>query len=194
MPGIKVEELLHTSDELPRLAHLHKQSLGDTITSNRGVHTLERIYRRLTRSGHTVYRAAADGRTVGGLVVLKNALNRQSIFIVFTNPLSWIRTIRSLGPKDFLRQLVDLVAVKQIAKNLPLTDYGVALYVDETARRMGVAKTLLMRALMDADSRGVSYSADVMLENTAIRELYRTLGLREAGRTRFSVILTTSKA
>jgi len=58
---------------------------------------------------------------------------------------------------------------------------------------MGVAKTLLMRALADADSRGVSYSADVLLENTAIRELYRTLGLREAGRTRFSLILTTSK-
>ena len=112
MPEIKVEDLLHTSDDLPRLAHLHKQGLSDTITSNRGVHTLERIYRRLARSGHTVYRAAADGRTVGGLVVLRNALNRQSLFIVFANPFSWIRTIRTLGLKDFLRQLVDLVAVK----------------------------------------------------------------------------------
>lgn len=64
-----------------------------------------------------MYRAAADGRNVDGLVVLKNALNRQSLFIVFANPLSWIRTIRTLGWKDFLRQLVDLVAVKQIAKS-----------------------------------------------------------------------------
>lgn len=57
---------------------------------------------------------------------------------------------------------------------------------------MGVAKTLLISALADADRQGMSYSADVLLENTAIRELYAALGLREAGRTRFSVILTTS--
>ena len=127
------------------------------------------------------------------MVVLKSGLNKQSIFILFTDPPSWIRSINALGVKGFIRQLVDLVAVKQIAKRLPLTDYGVALYVDETARSMGVTKTLLTRALADANGLGVCYSADVLLENTAIRELYATLGLREAGRTRFSVSLTTLK-
>jgi GNAT superfamily N-acetyltransferase len=194
MQEVVIHELPQSADGLSLLALLHKQGLSDTITSNRGVGTIEKIYSRLALSGHTIYRATADTKTLGGLVVFKNGLNRQSIFIVFTNPLSWFCAIRALGLKDFLRQLVDLVAVKRIAQSLPPTDYGVALYVDEAARRMGVARSLLTRALADAELRGVSYSADVLLENTAIRNLYSALGLREAGRTRFSVILTTSLA
>lgn len=131
MLAVKVERLLYTSQEMLHLAQLHKQGLNEPMTSNRGVHAIERIYRRLAYSGHAVYRATTDGRTLGGLVVLKSGLNRQSIFILFNDPLSWIRSINALGVRDFIRQLVDLVAVKQIARQIPSTDYGVALYVDE---------------------------------------------------------------
>jgi hypothetical protein len=112
MSEVVIHELPSSADGLSLLALLHSQGLSDTITSNRGVGTIEKIYERLALSGHAIYRATTDTRTLGGLVVFKNGLNRQSIFIVFTNPLSWFNAIRALGLKDFLRQLVDLVAVK----------------------------------------------------------------------------------
>lgn len=164
--------------------------MPDTLTSRRGIKTIAGIYRHLVREGHSIYVATSHQRVVGGVVVVEQQKKSLAFFSLVYRPTSWIATARGLGASDFSRQLLDLVAVKRRTRNLSAHHYIVAVYVDPTSRRSGVARHLLTHAIARARERRVTLTVDTLLANTPAQQLYLDLGFISYAKTALSVIFT----
>jgi len=188
--SVRVQHLSLDSVYLPKLATLHAHCLPSTLTSNRGVKTIEGLYRLLLTHNHAIYAALNGDDVVGGLVVTKAGVQSPTTLLVLHRPWSWLRALGRLGPASFLNQVSDLAALhKQTGRYQP-HDYITALYISEQYRRTGVATALLHRCSAEAVSSNVGLGVDTSIRNEPALRLYQSHGFTERFRTRISVMLT----
>jgi len=191
--SISIEYVEPSSSLVDDAARLHVASLSDTLTSNRGAKTLGGIYRRLIRKGHSLFVARVDNTVVGGVMVMIHDVERATLFSVVYRPWSWISVLRHLGVRELVAQLRDLAHVMRCNARLAPHDYIVALYVDQSARRHGVARTLIARASAEATSRGVGLAVDTLSTNEPARTFYHSVGFREFAVTPRSQVFTWAR-
>lgn len=148
------------------------------------------IYRRLLGEGHSLH-LALDGETViGGVMVMLHGIRRANLFAAAYRPWSWLAVLARLGARETLSQFVDVIRVMRHTRALPPHDYIVAVYVDEGARRLGVARNLVAAVSADSTRRGVGVAVDTLRGNDAARRLYVSIGFREHASTSRSQILS----
>ena len=186
----RLQHLSPESDLVPRLAALHLQCLPHTLTSNRGMKTMEGLYRHLLSLNHDIYAAVQGADVIGGVVVTKAGVPAGTSSLLLHRPLSWILALRRLGPMKFFQQLADLVALQIRTRHWPPHDYIIALYVSERSRRLGVATKLLRQCAAAAASSHVTLGVDTAIDNVNALRLYRSNGFIERSRTRTSTLLT----
>jgi ribosomal protein S18 acetylase RimI-like enzyme len=175
----RIKQVESSSPFIDRAAALHVECLGDTLTSTRGAPTVAGIYRRLLCEGHALH-LALDGETViGGVMVMLHGIRRANLFAATYRPWSWLAALARLGVRETLSQLVDVAGVMRHTWALPPHDYIVAVYVDERARRLGVARSLIAAVSADSTRRGVGVAVDTLRGNDAARRLYVSIGFRE---------------
>lgn len=186
----RLQHLSLESDFVPRLAALHVQCLPHTLTANRGVRTVEGLYRHLLSLNHDIYAAVRGADVIGGVVVTKAGVPAGSRFLLLHRPSSWILALRHLGPTKFFQQLADLIALRIRISHWPPHDYIIAIYVSEQSRRLGVATELLRLCTAAADSSHVTLGVDTAIDNVNALRLYRSSGFIEQSRTKTSLLLT----
>lgn len=189
-PTLRFECVESNSPLIDDAARLHVESLTNTLTSSRGSQVVAGIYRRLVREGHSLYLAVDGDSVVGGLMVMLHGKSRAVGFTIAHRPSSWLTTVRKLGLRESLRQVFDLIQVMRETLKLAPHDYIVALYVDLRARRTGVARGLIGRAITDSSNRGVGLGVDTLQDNEAARRFYENCGFREWTLTTRSTIVT----
>lgn len=177
--AFRVERVESSSHLVDAAAELHVECLRDTLTSNRGVATVAGIYRRLLREGHALHLALDGEIVIGGVMVMLHGRRRASLFAAAHRPWSWLVVLARLGVRESLAQLADVVRVMRRTRALPPHDYIVAVYVDERARRLGVARGLLAAVSADSMRREVGVGVDTLQNNDAARRLYLSIGFRE---------------
>jgi len=185
----RIEQATANSKLLVDAARLHAQCLTSTLTSLRGANTIAGLYRYLVTHGHNVSLAIRNEQIVGGIVTLREKKRHSAMFMLSYRPWSWLSVLRKLGLRNLTRQLQDLFALQQRARELPRHDYILALYVAESMRHSGIARRLLKIVQDDARARGVGLVVDTLLDNSAARRLYATSSFSEHGETDLSVIL-----
>jgi len=190
--AFRVERVAAGSLLIDTAAQLHVACLAGTLTSARGAPVVAAIYRRLVRDGHSLYLAVEGDTVIGGVMVMLDGKRRATSYTASYRPWSWLSVVRSLGAGASLQQLRDLIQVMRRTGRLARHDYIVALYVDERARRLGVARSLLTRATADSSGRGVGVGVDTLRGNDAARRLYESEGFRELATTSRSRIFIRS--
>lgn len=190
--AFRVERVAAGSLLIDTAAQLHVACLAGTLTSARGAPVVAAIYRRLVRDGHSLYLAVEGDTVIGGVMVMLDGKRRATSYTASYRPRSWLSVVRSLGAGASLQQLRDLIQVMRRTGRLARHDYIVALYVDERARRLGVARSLLARATADSSGRGVGVGVDTLRGNDAARRLYESEGFRELATTSRSRIFIRS--
>lgn len=186
----RLQRLSPESDLVQRLAALHLQGLPHTLTSNRGVKTVEGLYRHLLQRNHDIYAAVQGADVIGGVVVTKAGVPAGPSFLLLHRPFSWILALGRLGPINFFKQFTDLASLQIRISRLQPHDHIIALYVSERSRRLGVATELLRQCIATAASSHVVLGVDTAIDNLNALSLYRSTGFVEQSRTRLSVLLT----
>lgn len=177
--GFRIERVDERSSLIDDAARLHVACLPGTLTSRRGASAVAGIYRRLVSEGHSLYVALEEDSLLGGLMVIVHGNSRLTLFTISHRPRSWVSVLSNLGVLETLQQLRDLARVTHHIGRLVPHDYIVAVYVDERARRLGVARSLLARAVDDSSLRGVKVGVDTLKDNYSARQLYLTFGFHE---------------
>jgi len=177
--GFRIERVDERSSLIDDAARLHIACLPRTLTSRRGASALAGIYRRLLREGHSLYVALEEDSLLGGLMVMVHGNSRATLLTISHRPRSWVSVLERLGVLETLQQLRDLASIMHHRGRLVPHDYILALYVDERARRLGVARSLLARAVEDSSLRGVKVGVDTLKDNYSARQLYLTFGFHE---------------
>lgn len=190
--AFRVERVTADSPLIDAAARLHVACLAGTLTSARGAPVVAAIYRRLVREGHSLYLAVDGDTVIGGVMVMLAGKGRATSFTARHRPWSWLAVVRSLGVGASLQQLRDLIQVVRRTGRLAPHDYIVALYVDERARRLGVARSVLARTTADSSGRGLGVGVDTLRDNDAARRLYESQGFRELATTSRSRIFMRS--
>lgn len=188
--GLRIERVDEHSHLIDDAAQLHVACLHGTLTSRRGAPVVAGIYRRLIRKGHSLYVALEEESLLGGLMVMVHGHSRATSFTITHRPWSWVSVLGKLGVLETLQQVRDLVKVMHHTSQLAPHDYIVALYVDERARRLGLARRLLACAAQDSARRGVDLGVDTLQDNVSARRLYASFGFREVVTTPRSQIFT----
>lgn len=189
--AIEVQQITDENSYLMDCVRLHIAALPNTLSSQRGVQPLTSIYQRLIRQGHAVYVAHVNKQVVGGIVVLEYGRLIRTAELLFHQPLMWVRVVKRLGVREFVAQLADLFSLQIHKRQLPANDYILALYVSDSIRRAGVARSLVMAARTAAWRRGVVLSVDTTANNSVAQKFYRSVGFHETTRTKRSIILTS---
>ena len=105
-------------------------------------------------------------------------------------PWSWFNTLRVFEIRNTFQLLQDLYSLQRATRQLTPHDYIAALYVDDSARRLGIASRLIQCAITDTRVRSVGLAVDTALTNESAKSLYISLGFVESRRTKISAQFT----
>ena len=187
---IDIRQLDIRSHFLSEAAALHVACLPSTLTSKRGCITTQGLYRHLLRHGHTIHLATIENRVVGALVIFRHSCRKSQLFLMLYRPWSWFNTLRIFEIRNTFQLLQDLYSLQRASRQLTPHDYIAALYVGNSARRLGIASQLIQHAITDTKARSVGIAVDTALTNESAKRLYISLGFVESRRTKISAQFT----
>jgi GNAT superfamily N-acetyltransferase len=187
---IEIRQLDVHSRFLSEAAALHIACLPRTLTSKRGCKTTQGLYRYLIQHGHIIHLAMKEDRVVGGLVVIRHSCQKSNLFLTMYRPWSWFSTLRIFDIRNTFQQLLDLYSIQRASRQLIPHDYIAALYVADSARRLGIASLLVECAIADTKVRSVGLAVDTALSNESAKSLYKSLSFVESHRTKISAQFT----
>ena len=156
----------------------------------RGYKTTQGLYRHLLRHGHTIHLATTENRVVGALIIFRHSCRKSHLFLMLYRPWSWFNTLRVFEIRNTFQLLQDLYSLQRATRQLTPHDYIAALYVDDSARRLGIASRLIQCAITDTRVRSVGLAVDTALTNESAKSLYISLGFVESRRTKISAQFT----